>query len=166
MVNIITQDYLKSILIYDMETGIFTRAISRNSKHKAGDVAGKVETTGYVRIKIDGKLYAAHRLAWLFVTGKFPNNQIDHINGNRKDNRFNNLREATNQQNAFNKVVPKNNTSGLKGVSWHKLTGKWQACYRVNNQRKHIGIFERKEDAEAAYIINTKIAFGEFYREA
>ena len=143
---IITQEYLKSILKYNKETGIFTW-LKRN-----GNIAGTLnKISGYIIISINNKNYRAHRLAWLYMTGNFPVNQMDHINRIRNDNRFENLREATNQENDFNKGEYKNNTSGYKGVFLNKEKNKWQAQIGINGKNINLGYFTNPEDASAAY---------------
>jgi hypothetical protein len=144
----LTQEYLKSILNYDQDIGIFTRKVKRNKKFKVGDVVGYIDNYGYVRIKIDKKNYSSHRLAWLYVYGEFPKKQLDHINGDKQDNRICNLREANQSQNNFNRKIQKNNTSGIKGVSWNKNAKKWEVSINVNGIKKHLGIFDSKEFAE------------------
>jgi len=98
----ITQDKLKEILDYNQHTGLFTwKKIKKYSNRSVGDIAGSL-SLGYVVIGIDKKIYKAHRLAWLYVYGEFPKEQLDHINGNKEDNRICNLREANQSQNNFN----------------------------------------------------------------
>lgn len=106
---------------------------------------------GYLRITVFGKSYYAHRLAWFYMKGVWPD-QIDHINGIKSDNRIDNLRSVNTQQNNQNKhKAQKNNTSKILGVSWHKKAKKWQAHICVYKQRKYLGLFEKIEDAEKAY---------------
>ena len=123
----ITQSQLKELLHYDPETGVFTRLKSTTSNARICDIAGYKKQDGYLLIGINIKQYFAHRLAFLYMTGKFPQKQIDHINTIRDDNRWSNLREANNQQNSYNQTKYKNNKSGFKGVCWHKNKKKWQA---------------------------------------
>ena len=113
----ITQEYLKSILDYNLDTGIFTWKVNKSKRSNIGDVAGW-SYNGYVSIEIDNKPYKAHRLAWLYVYGEIPKNLIDHVNNNRADNRISNLRKATYQENSENYKTPKTNKSGVKNVSW------------------------------------------------
>ena len=147
----ITQSRLKEVLSYDKDTGIFiwikptSRRVTKNSK------AGVINASKYVAISIDKKRYAAHRLAWLYVYGKFPDNNIDHIDGNPSNNSIVNLREATQQQNLYNTKKPVTNTSGYKGVHFHKGTKKWRAVVSVNNYPKHLGLFKTLEEAHIAY---------------
>jgi len=119
----------RELLHYDMETGVITWRVRSNSRVTAGDVAGYIRSNGYIAIQIDGRLYFAHRLAWFFVMGEWPKNQIDHIDGKKTNNRFANLREATNAENGQNqrKAQSDNKSSGLLGVSWHNPSGNWRA---------------------------------------
>lgn len=147
--NILTQDRLKTLLTYDPDTGIFVYAKAR-PKVQVGAIAGHVHKGhGYNQIKIDGKLYLAHRLAWLYVYGRWPQEQLDHINRIRTDNRLANLREVTNAQNCQNRPVQRNSTSKCAGVTWNKTLNKWHTRISLNNQRKHIGWFLTFEDAVA-----------------
>ena len=148
--NELTAEYLRSILHYDQETGIFTRKVSTSSNVKAGDVAGCRGGRGYLRIQLQGRKYQAHRLAWLYIHGEWPNDQIDHINRDRSDNRIDNLREVTNKQNHQNKSKYSNNTSGHPGVYWHKQNSKWQAKIEHNQKQIHLGYFTNIEEALSA----------------
>ena len=136
----ITQEYIKSVLHYDQDTGIFTWKVNK-SNMKIGSVAGNKHNSGYTYIKLDKKLYAAHRLAWIYIYGKSPVHYIDHINGNKMDNRLFNLREATNFQNQCNRKLNKNNTSGVKGISWDKQYNKWKVRLSVNSKKIILGRF-------------------------
>jgi hypothetical protein len=146
--NNLTQDRLKALVNYDADTGNFTWNLSRQ-KCRSGDKAGCKMRSGYVCIRIDDCLHYAHRLAWLYVTGKFPAEQVDHINGNREDNRFANLREATNAENAQNRRR-KDNKSGYTGV--RKENQKWLAEIKINYKPMRIGLFATPEEARAAYL--------------
>ena len=141
----ITQAELKDLLTYNPETGIFNW-IKRN-----GNIAGYTTVKGYVRILINYKLYPAHRLAWLYVNGSFPNKFIDHINHVCDDNRIINLREATVSQNSQNQTIRSCNTSGLKGVYWNKKANKWLAKIEFLGKSKYIGVFLDKNEAHQAY---------------
>lgn len=149
----LTQEYLKSILNYCPETGIFTRLVSTAQRVKVGDIAGSINGDGYLLIMVAGKRYKAHRLAWLYMTGNWPKDQIDHIDGGKANNRFPNLREATHGQNQSNTPVPRNNKSGLKGVSHTKgsKVRPWMARIMVAEKTIYLGMFETKELAHAAY---------------
>jgi len=145
----LTQQTLKSILHYNPDTGIFTYLIANSNRVKVGDIAGCLHPNGYIYIQINYKPYRAHRLAWLYMYGKFPDNQVDHINGIRSDNRIVNLRDVTNQENGRNRRITKRNTSGFTGVCWYKQCSKCQAQIRVNSKQIHLGLFDNKEDAIA-----------------
>lgn len=157
----ISQGDLKSLLRYDPQTGVFTWLRGK----RAGMVAGNV-VKGHRQIMIGGKNYAAHRLAWLYVTGKFPNRGIDHINLNGDDNRFHNLREASQSQNGANQRLRKNSTSGLKGVTWRAEKRKWVAQITVDWRNNYLGIFDCPAAAHFRYLIEADKRFGEFARAA
>jgi HNH endonuclease len=147
-------------LDYNPLTGIFTWRVKVNSRAKYGAVAG-CWSRGYWVIRVAGKLHGAHRLAWFFVYGKWPE-QIDHINGIQSDNRIANLRLATTAQNAANMKRPKDNTTGFKGVSFKK--GKWRATIKHAGHQFQIGTFATPEEAHAAYVAASRRLFGEFAR--
>lgn len=149
---ILTQDELKSQLNYDTETGFFTWKIRKAIRTKIGSIAGSLKN-GYIYIKINDRSYRAHRLAWLYVYGEFPEEQIDHINGVRDDNRLANLRlvnNSQNQQNIFNKKS--NNTSGYRGVSFEKNEGKFRAEIMINGNSIFLGRFDDAISASNAYL--------------
>lgn len=144
----LTQERLKQLFRYTPKTGRFTRLCSQPSVN-AGDVAGCLQR-GYVKIGIDGKVYNAHRLAWLYVNGEFPENQIDHVNGVRDDNRICNLRDVTNIENHKNQKTPVNNTSGVIGVSWIKGSKKWRSKIGKEFMQIRLGEFTDKFEAICA----------------
>lgn len=150
-INNLTQERLKAVIHYDATTGIFRWRYSVANRVKPWDVAGVTDADGYHRIRINGRAYLSHRLAWLYVYGSFPSIGLDHMNRNKQDNRINNLREATKAENAQNVSKRKDNTSGLVGVHFHKANRKWIAYISVNKQRKHLGVFDSAEDAHEAY---------------
>ena len=127
--SLITQEYLKSIFNYDPDTGDFTNIVDRNYNSMAGDLVGCINSKGYRVITMGSRNYRSHRLAWLYMEGVWPENQIDHINGARSDNRWENLREATCSQNRMNNLLNKNNKSGVSGVYYKN---KWLARITVN----------------------------------
>lgn len=146
----LTQERLKEVLHYDPETGVFTRIRKTSNRHKVGDVAGCVDKArGYVRIQIDGVLWLAHRLAWLYVYGVTPTGQIDHINRTKTDNSIRNLRDTTSTENNQNLGNFCTNTSGKKGVTWCK--GKWQAQISANGVHHYLGRYDSVDAAGEAY---------------
>ena len=148
----ITQEQLKTLLNYEPETGDFYWKRKPNKRLPSGTKAG-ANVNSYIRITIDGKGYGAHRLAWLYVHGKHPTDQIDHINGNPLDNRIVNLREATLFENAQNIKRPqKNNKHGYLGITFDKRKNLWRARIGVNGTRRYIGKFKSPEDAYKAYL--------------
>ena len=158
----LTQSELKSQLNYDSETGIFTWKISKSGIKNINQIAGNVDIYGYHRIKINQKIYKAHRLAWLYIYGEMPKNKIDHINRIKNDNRICNLREATISQNGFNQNLNKRNTSGFRNVSWNKRNKKWIVALRCNKKQIFIGTFDDVDLANQAAIKARNIYFGVF----
>ena len=150
--NIISQEELKSLLHYDPETGVFTWKVNRKGGAREGKTTGYKSKIGYVQICVNAKLYYAHRLAWFYVYGIWPNNDIDHINGLKYDNRLCNLRRATRTENNQNTEKYSNNVSGLRGVYWHKAAQKWCAEIKVNGKKTYLGLFDTKELAHNAYL--------------
>ena len=143
----ITQKYIKSILNYNTETGVFTWAKDKGSRASVGDIAGFSRPDGYRQIIINGKHQLAHRLAFLYVYGRLPFAHIDHINGIPSDNRLVNIREVTPMENHRNQKINKKNTSGVVGVCWHKKAQKWHAQIRVKYKNKSLGLYRDKDDA-------------------
>lgn len=138
----ITQSFLKSILNYNPDTGIFTWKIKPAQCVKIGDVAGYIDkSTGYISIGINKKLYRAHRLAWLYIHGEFPIEEIDHINHDRSDNRIDNLRAVSHKDNGKNVSKRKDNTSGHLGIYWDKRRNKWHTQIKVKNKVIYLGLF-------------------------
>lgn len=149
--NQITQKYLKQVLHYDKDTGVFTWKVSNSNRVKAGNQTGhKKQAEGYTRIAINTKLYYSHRLAWLYEYGEFPIDQIDHVNHDRADNRIANLREVNNYLNSRNISKRKTNTSGFNGVSWNKRDKTWLAEIIVNGNKIFLGYFKDKNEAICA----------------
>jgi hypothetical protein len=151
METIITQQDLHEIMNYDKSTGHFSwkkkrRGVSTNK------TLGTDNGFGYLRITVLGKSYYAHRLAWLYVHGCWPD-QIDHINGVKSDNRIKNLRSVTVEQNNQNILKPRSGSkSQILGVSWHKKSKKWQAHICIYKQKKYLGLFSSIEEAQKAYL--------------
>jgi hypothetical protein len=142
-------DDLRRLLEYNPDTGVFTWLVSRVCV-RAGSEAGYTDKRGYKRVKINGRRHLAHRLAWLIHTGEVPSAHIDHIDGNKSNNRIANLREATSGENSHNVSTPKHNTSGIKGVSWDRNSGKWKAQIAVEGVHLHLGLFRSIECAADA----------------
>lgn len=157
----ITQELLKQYLHYCPETGVFTW-IGRLKRVTVGKTAGTPNGNGYLRIRIFRVLYHAHRLAWLYVYGEFSKLNIDHINGNKSDNRIENLRESTMAQNLKNFGKPRDNKSGFKGVHFDKARNKWLAQARLNGKSFHLGRYDSAIDASHAYNEFAKRHHGEF----
>ena len=139
----IDQELIKSILDYDPTSGEF-RWI--NSGKKAGCTH---KSSGYRHIKINSVTYQAHRIAWCYMNCDTPMS-IDHINGDKSDNRIENLRVVTDSENQKNQKKYRTNNSGFTGVHWHSFSNKWRADITVNRKKKTIGYFDCKQDAIAA----------------
>lgn len=152
----LTAERLRELLRYDPETGILSWRVDRGKcgiGSRAGDSAGWPDKKGYLRAKVDGNDFMCHRLAWLYVHGRWPAKQIDHINGVRDDNRIANLRECSAGENQQNQRNPRRcGTSGFLGVSFKKHCKKWAAKIKVCGKQKHIGYFSTPEEAHAAYL--------------
>jgi len=169
----LTIEYVRRLVDYNPETGEFRWRPREVRSHydriwntqNAGNIAGCNAHHGYRAITLYGKRYYAHRLAYFYMTGEMPRN-IDHKNLDTTDNRFANLRPATATQNHANKRKSPQNTSGVKGVSLHRATGKWQASLSVEKRRVWLGLHERLEDAVAAYNRGAVEHFGEYARLA
>ena len=142
----VTQERLKELLDYDSNTGMFRRKASRGGRLK-GTIAGTEHGNGYWKIRIDGRTYFAHRLVWLYITGKWPKNQIDHIDHCRYNNRFENLRAVTHQENGKNQKLRTTNTSGAMGVSWDKTRNKWAVAIKIKSKLIHLGRYKTKSKA-------------------
>lgn len=153
---------LTEMLDYDQSTGVFTRRITTSSRAVKGQVAGTVDPLGYTYIQINGRRYLAHRLAWFYVHRSWPNEFIDHINGQRSDNRLINLREATRQQNNWNSRMKSKNRSGVKGVHWSRKDQRWQAQMHIDGRNKFLGNFHTIEEARQAYQNAVDIVAGEY----
>jgi hypothetical protein len=144
--QIINQEYLQSIFEYK-DGNLFWKL--PRPRIQVGNKAGTLQNNGYFSTKVNGKLYLNHRLIFLYHYGYLPK-FIDHINNNSLDNRLENLRECTLSQNQQNQQLRRNNTSGVKGVCWHKKSKKWIVHIHVNGKNKHFGLYENIELAITA----------------
>ena len=157
----ISQAQLKEVLEYNPDTGVFIWRKPNGNRVKVGNVAGNKSVNGYIRIKIK-KEYLAHRLAYLYMIGNFPENDIDHINHIKDDNRWVNLRAATSAQNRANTKKRINNKAGYKGVCWDKQKKKWCANITHISKHMHIGYYTTPQEAAEAYNKKAIELFGEF----
>lgn len=142
----------KELLIqldYNHLTGYFYWKVSNSSQVNIGDIAG-TKQNGYIHIQINGRIYLAHRLAWFYYYGYWPENDIDHRDQIRHHNWILNLRESSKQCNQRNCPNPKNNTSGIKGVSWSKSRQKWLAMLSLDNKNYSLGGYEVFDNAVCA----------------
>lgn len=166
----LTYDEISKLLKYDPETGKFywlprpvemfpgtgfkggaeSKAKTWNARYAGKEAFTSLHNRGYVQGGILGRGYLAHRVAWVLTTGEWPRDQIDHINGDRTDNRICNLREVSNAENARNMSVSKRNKSGVVGVFWDGRLKKWTACIGENSRTKYLGSFEDLQQAIAA----------------
>ncbi|MGN8184597.1 HNH endonuclease signature motif containing protein [Burkholderia sp. 22088] len=158
----LTQDRLKQLLHYDPGTGEFTWRVSRGTV-KAGSKAGS-NNQGYVDISIDGVMHKAHRLAWLYIHGKWPDDELDHRVGRRSDNRITQIREATHAENMRNRGAYACNKSGYAGVDWRPSRGVWRARIGLDGKQIHVGNFATAEEAHKARIARLKEMQDEFRR--
>lgn len=150
---LLSAEQVRSILAYDPDTGLFVWKRTENRALNVGDRAGCLHPRGYVHIKIGKYSYAAHRLAWLFVHGQWPKEQLDHRNGIRSDNRIANLRPCSGPaENNQNTRIYGSNRSGFPGVGWRKASGRWRARINVCGKQYHLGAFDTPEEAECAYL--------------
>lgn len=152
--HILTQEVLKELLHYDPDTGIFTwkerdRRYFTSTGHQttwnkrfSGKETNGLSVQGYVRISIFYKRYRAHRLAFLYMEGRFPRDKVDHWLGDRADNRWNKISHSSQLQNCRNMKICKRNKTGIIGLSWHKKSQKYMACINVNYKTNYLGIYE------------------------
>lgn len=146
----LTHERLQELLHYNPLTGVFKWAIPRPGT-RAGTIAGAIHHSGYVHIQVDGMMYTAHRLAWFYMTGSWPVDEIDHKDRVRGNNVFDNLREATGLENKQNKGMAHSNKVGLLGVC--KNGSGFMATIRLNKKQRYLGTFKTPELAHQAYLI-------------
>lgn len=160
----LSSEFIQECLDYNQHSGILTWKLRpRNhfetdkgwkisSAKFSGTEAGSCNGNGYLQVHISGRICLAHRLAWVLAFGRWPKNNIDHLNGDKSDNRLSNLREATNSENQRNKNLSKNCTSGAKGVSFCKATGKWMVTLKIDGKTRFLGRFILKSEAASVAI--------------
>ncbi|AZF37722.1 Phage HNH homing endonuclease [Pseudomonas sp. R4-39-08] len=151
--NEVSVETVRSLLSYEPLTGSFKWIEKPSWGVSVGEIAGFITSAGYRSIRIAGAGYQAHRLAWLHHYGEWPANELDHINGNKDDNRIANLRDVNRKGNCENQRRPqRNNTSGFLGVSWAKNEKKWKAQISHGGKKRAIGYFDSPEKAHEAYL--------------
>jgi len=137
---------------FNYKEGYLYRKIQTSSNAKINDKAGYLHPSGYLLVSINCQKYPVHRIIWCYHFGSIPSKlEIDHIDGNKKNNMIENLRLATHSQNkSNNKRAQRNSKSNILGVSWCKISSKWRATIQINSKQKHLGVFANQEDAVAA----------------
>lgn len=150
----LSQTRLKELLSYNKRSGVFVWIKSNSNRRLPKSIAGNKSPNGYIKIKIDGKTYLAHRLVWIYIYGEIAEYmQIDHINGIKDDNKIKNLRCVTSAENQQNiKKANSNNTSGFLGVTKNKHGSTFQSEIRVFGKRIYLGNFSTADEAYLAYI--------------
>lgn len=157
----ITQELVRQKFFYHPEAGLIFR---KNKKGQLKSLCNYAKKDGYVQFHLGDKMVLAHRIAWIYCYGDIDGLEIDHIDGNPSNNRLSNLRLASHQQNMCNRVLQKNNTSGISGVSWKKDAKKWFVYVYKDKKRIQFGCFDNLLDAAACSISKRKILHGEFAR--
>jgi hypothetical protein len=155
-------NYANEYLKYDPDGSLRWAKRAKHSSVCVGQMVGHLDKDGYRRFALKGKLYRASRIIWLMHYGEWPRGHIDHINNDVSDNRIENLRDVTNQQNCFNRKLSRSNTSGYKGVAYHKNDKKWQASIQLNGKTKFLGYFDDPQKAHLAYCEAAKNLFGQY----
>lgn len=150
-----TGERLRELLDYEPLTGVFTWAVARQGI-QLGRIAGRL-SNGYRRIMIDGESYAAHRLAWLFIHGSFPKSMLDHVNGDKDDNRITNLRLCDRFLNAQNLCLNGKGTTGYLGVTFDKSYQRFKAQIKFRGVNKFLGRFDTPIEAHQAYVDAKKV---------
>lgn len=148
-----TPQELQAAFDYDPSTGVLRWKIRPAQRMHVGDVAGGLKADGYVGIRLRGKTHQAHRVAWAIVAGTWPTGDVDHIDGDKANNRWSNLRdvsEAVNMQNQ--RRAQRGNQSGHLGVHWHPRRNEWRAVIKVDGRNRQIGAYKTADEASAAYI--------------
>lgn len=158
----ISIDHLRSLVSYDPETGIVRWIKTRNNRTRAGRIAGTRNNEGYLMFEHANRTYKCHRVAWALMTGRWPNGHIDHINFDRADNRWANLREATHGQNRAHSACNSTSSTGVKGVS--RVRGRYRAMISNGSRttKTHLGYYDTIEAASKAYRAAALARWGEF----
>lgn len=157
-------EYLRQVLDYNPNTGKLHWIADKGARAKAGREITRLNSDGYIYFGLDGNGYLGHRMAWYLYHGEDPNFEIDHIDGNKRNNIITNLRKADRTGNNRNKTIQKNNTSGFKGVHFKKENNKWCARIFIKKKAIHLGYFESPENAYSEYCKAAKKYFGVFAR--
>jgi hypothetical protein len=150
---------VRELFDYDPATGLLTRRIAV-SNSRVGVAVGRDNGLGYLQVRVDRRLFTVHRVIWCWMTGEWPQGEVDHIDGNRSNNRWSNLRLATREQNEANKRTREGKIGGAKGVYAHR--GRWRALITVAGKRIYLGVFDRHEDAVSAYAEAATKHYGAF----
>ncbi|MBZ9888112.1 HNH endonuclease [Mesorhizobium sp. BR1-1-3] len=161
-----TQQRLKELFLYDPLTGVFTRRVRTANSVYVGDVAGTTTGDGYTQIKVDGVDYLAHRLAVLYMTGDWPDEDVDHEDLDKSNNVWLNLRPANQSLNNANKPLQSNNKTGFKGVSLHNGGPKYRADVKIEGKKKYLGCFDTADEAHVVYMLAANDLYGSYARSA
>lgn len=152
MIGSLSSERLRELVVYDPITGIFTRRVRSSPRTQIGDVAGGPDKDGYIVMRVDCKTYKAHRLAILYMTGEWPPLEVDHRDGIRSNNKWDNLRNADRRLNVTNvRKARRTNGSGLLGA--HRDRGRFKAVISTNRKKHFLGMFDTAELAHAAYVV-------------
>jgi len=154
----LTSERLHQLFVYDKITGFFRRTDSESSDH----ITGTKNCAGYIVMSIDGVTHYAHRLAFLYVTGRWPEHHVDHKDRNGCNNQWKNLRECDSRQNAGNSGISRHNSTGFRGVSYDKSRSRWEAYITKSGRKKSLGRFDKSTDAAKAYNSAALEHFGQF----
>jgi len=159
----LTAEIVRRLIDYDPHSGGMWWRVDRHGKARAGMRATRLKGDGYLQVKVCGRLYAAHRVAWLHFYGVWPEGDLDHINGDPADNRITNLRIANDSLNAANRRAHSTSASGIKGVS-RLPSGRWRAAITFLGRRHHLGVYDTPDEASSAYFAKARELFGDFAR--
>lgn len=160
----LTAETARKLLSYDVTTGILTWKIDRKGGARAGQIAGHKTKEGYINVCVERVLYAAHQVIWLIVYGEWPEGILDHRDGDKSNNRIENLRQATHAENSRNQNLSRRSTSGVRGVVWNKAVRKWQAQIQIDGRTRYLGVFSEKSKAAEARASAERELFGDFGR--